>query len=118
VDDAEWFAEHDAYLHTDAWKRRRQAALERADFECQAELPGCTGEASQVHHLTYRHWRNEPLFDLVAVCRCCHEQITEMDRAQRPHPSRIGPREETVFSEIDDSMGVRLRRMLNEGTLT
>ena len=48
-----------------------------------AMLAGCKRTASDVHHLTYAHWRNEPLFDLISVCRPCHEQITQMDREGR-----------------------------------
>jgi 5-methylcytosine-specific restriction endonuclease McrA len=76
----EWLAEHEKYLASDAWAERRAAALLRDKGQCQAQLDGCTGRASQVHHLTYRHWRNEPLFDLASVCTRCHDQITRMDR--------------------------------------
>jgi hypothetical protein len=40
----------------------------------------CRGRASQVHHLTYKHLRNEPLFELISVCVPCHDAITAMDR--------------------------------------
>lgn len=78
---AVWFAEHSAYLNTPAWRRRRFAALARDQYICQAQLSGCTRDAEQVHHLTYRHWQNEPLFDLVSVCVSCHEAITASERA-------------------------------------
>lgn len=78
-----WWAEHDAYLNSDEWRRRRRERLAMDDGQCQARLPGCKRTASDVHHLTYAHWRNEPLFDLISVCRPCHEQITQMDREGR-----------------------------------
>jgi hypothetical protein len=46
---------------------------------CKARLPGCTKNATEVHHLSYRHIGNEPLFDLVSVCGPCHRAITAMD---------------------------------------
>jgi 5-methylcytosine-specific restriction endonuclease McrA len=45
-------------------------------------MDGCQSRATQVHHLTYRHLGNEPLFELMAICRDCHEQLTEMDRSR------------------------------------
>ena len=30
---------------------------------------------SGAHHLTYTRHKNEPLFDLIAVCRVCHEEL-------------------------------------------
>jgi len=75
----EWLAEHDRYLGSSAWDERRSAVLLRDKYHCLAALEHCTGKATQVHHLSYRHWRNEPLFDLVSVCWTCHETITRMD---------------------------------------
>lgn len=72
------------YYSSIAWARTRTEVLERDDYRCQARLDGiCLQRASQVHHLTYAHFRCEPLFDLVSVCRACHEQITQMDRDAR-----------------------------------
>ena len=79
---AEWLAEHARYLASVAWDERRSAVLQRDKYQCQAHLDSCTQKAIQVHHLTYRHWRNEPLFDLVSVCWNCHEEITQMERGQ------------------------------------
>ena len=78
-----WLDRHNAYLQSDDWRQRRLARFAIDRGRCQAKLPGCTGIASQVHHLTYDHWGNEPLFDLASVCRPCHESITRMDRERR-----------------------------------
>jgi 5-methylcytosine-specific restriction endonuclease McrA len=62
-------AEHAKYLQTDAWKAKRAKVLERAKGICE----GCLERpATQVHHVTYEHWKDELLFELVAVCRSCH----------------------------------------------
>lgn len=69
---AKWFSEHDAYLKTPEWKARRAAVMRRANGTCE----GCGGQAAtQVHHLTYDHWREEFLWELVAICDDCHERI-------------------------------------------
>jgi hypothetical protein len=67
------------YLDTIEWRQKREAVLARDRYVCQAKLPGCIGRASQAHHLTYKHIFNEPLFELVAVCRACHEQLHQDD---------------------------------------
>jgi len=63
------------YLQSDGWDRVRGKVLDRAKYICE----GC-GErrATQVHHLTYEDPRGEEmLFNLVALCRDCHEKITK-----------------------------------------
>ncbi|HEY7119675.1 MAG TPA: hypothetical protein VH475_24000 [Tepidisphaeraceae bacterium] len=74
-------ADYDGYLASAAWRARRSARLALDQGRCQARLDGCGGYATEVHHLTYRHCGNEPLFDLVSVCGNCHRQISEMDGA-------------------------------------
>ncbi|WP_229969376.1 HNH endonuclease [Pontibacter harenae] len=69
--------EHTEYLLTDEWKKRRELVLKRDNFVCQSCLEK---KATQVHHKSYRYWKNEPLFELVSVCHSCHEAITEMNR--------------------------------------
>jgi 5-methylcytosine-specific restriction endonuclease McrA len=79
----EWLATHRLYTKSPEWQARKASVLRRDGYVCQA----CgTNPATQVHHLTYRHWGHEPLFDLVAVCKPCHDRITEMDRS--PQASR------------------------------
>lgn len=68
--------EYYAYLQTDKWRNKRGKVLSRDNNTCQACL---TNKASDVHHLTYKHIYNEPLFDLVAICRPCHEKIHQLD---------------------------------------
>lgn len=82
IEHAQFLELHAAYLATAAWKLRRVAVLERDKHQCQARLDGCTRTAIEVHHLSYRHWRNEPLFDLTSVCPTCHAEITRMDRGE------------------------------------
>jgi len=77
---AEWWRKYNAYLESEKWASKRTRVLERDGHTCQA----CRKRpATQVHHLTYAHVFNEPLFDLTSVCEFCHEAITLMDRSQR-----------------------------------
>jgi len=64
--------EHAAYLKTPIWRAKAARVMRRDGYICRA-----CGErqASEVHHLTYEHWGNEPLFDLVAVCSVCHRAL-------------------------------------------
>ena len=80
----EWFKEHSDYLRSYDWKNRRDRVLQRDGYMCQACL---NNPATQVHHLTYKHWGNEPLFELVAVCKPCHDKLTDMDRNGNPGPT-------------------------------
>lgn len=75
-----WWSRYTAYLSTPQWSAKREAALERDHYLCQA----CRRrEATQVHHTTYKHVGNEPLFELVSLCEVCHDEITAMDRKRR-----------------------------------
>lgn len=67
-----WWDMYNAYLLTEEWQRRRQAVLIRDHHLCQACLQR---RAQHVHHLTYTHVTREPLFQLIAVCKDCHDSI-------------------------------------------
>lgn len=63
---------HNAYLESPAWKERRRLVKERSQGLCE----GCrAAAATEVHHLTYAHWGQEFLFELVALCGDCHDRI-------------------------------------------
>lgn len=79
----DWWRRYNAHLRTPEWMAKRRAVLIRDNSQCQAGFLGCTGKATQVHHKDYRHVFNEPLFDLVAVCQSCHEQLHDHMRKER-----------------------------------
>ncbi len=59
------------YLASPAWSTKRSAVLRRAGGVCE----GCgASRPTEVHHLTYAHVGDELLFELVALCRACHER--------------------------------------------
>jgi hypothetical protein len=62
-------SQHAEYLKSPAWRRKRSKVFERSGGLCE----GCREQpAKEVHHLTYEHWQNELLFELVALCPVCH----------------------------------------------
>jgi 5-methylcytosine-specific restriction endonuclease McrA len=73
-------ARHRAYLHSPAWRTRRQAALARAGWRC--EDCGHT-ERLHVHHLTYRRWGHEADDDLRVLCSPCHARRHRGGRLKR-----------------------------------
>jgi 5-methylcytosine-specific restriction endonuclease McrA len=57
------------YLSSCAWRTMRNYIMRRDNHTCQI----CGEKATDVHHLTYKHIYNEHPFELVALCRICHE---------------------------------------------
>lgn len=69
---AEWRAVYRRYLASADWQSVRQRVLQRAHGTCE----GClVAPATEVHHQTYAHVGDELLFELVAICRPCHERL-------------------------------------------
>jgi hypothetical protein len=69
---AEWREDAEEYYRSEPWQRRRRLVMRRCEGLCE----GCgVHPATQVHHLTYEHWRSEFLFELVGICERCHAMI-------------------------------------------
>jgi hypothetical protein len=69
--DSVWWDMYDAYLRSPEWKNKRDAVLRKSPL-CE----GCAKHmASQVHHKTYCHVGDEFLWELVAICKPCHERL-------------------------------------------
>jgi hypothetical protein len=64
-----WRDLYRAYLASPAWRAKRLLVVERCDGICQCGQP-----VSDVHHLSYEHAFDEPLEDLIALCRACHRR--------------------------------------------
>ena len=56
------------YLESPHWKEKRKSALDRDGNLCI-----CGEQATCVHHKTYENLWCEPLSNLVALCRNCHD---------------------------------------------
>lgn len=71
-----WFSEHNEYLNSEEWKRKRIKILERDKHLCQ----GCLSrQATEVHHITYKNWKKEFAFELLSLCSPCHKRYHEND---------------------------------------
>ena len=65
------------YLLSEKWKIISAKVMRRANGVCE----GCLeARASQVHHLSYYNIGDEFIFELVAVCRECHQRYHENER--------------------------------------
>lgn len=71
-------ADYADYLQSPHWKALRARVLRRDDGICQ----GClVNRATEVHHLTYERRGREMAFDLVSLCRTCHEALSVREEA-------------------------------------
>lgn len=58
------------YMASREWALKKRAVRERSGGDCER----CEHrKMAQVHHLSYQHLGNEPLEDLLGVCKWCHE---------------------------------------------
>lgn len=73
------------YLKSPEWRERRKKVLDRDNEECQL----CKGKGSHVHHKTYQNIFNEPLEDLITLCRDCHDMFHKLKRQQPKQKSKI-----------------------------
>lgn len=57
------------YLLSKEWRDKRKQVLERDQGVCQR----CGDAANHAHHLTYDRIFREPLYDLISLCKPCHD---------------------------------------------
>lgn len=71
IDRAFWEYYQD-YITSNEWRAKRDRVLRRANGVCE----GCgLHRPEHVHHQTYQNLGAEFLFELVAICRDCHQRI-------------------------------------------
>jgi len=76
----EFFDEYQVYLQSEKWKTKRLKVLERDNYKCKA----CeSNKATQVHHMSYEFVYDEPLFDLISVCKRCHDKIEHIKKTNK-----------------------------------
>jgi hypothetical protein len=62
---------YNSYIQSPAWAAKRRAVIKRCGNICE----GCgAAQVDEVHHLHYGHLGDELLFELVGLCRACHEK--------------------------------------------
>lgn len=67
------YVDYKEYIKSEEWKHKRKEVLERDKFKCR--LCGAKGTEYNlhVHHNSYNNLGNEPLEDLITLCKECHE---------------------------------------------
>lgn len=98
--DGAWWDRYRQHLASPEWADTRQKVFKRANGLCE----GCGDEpATAVHHLTYTDLGNEFLWQLVAVCKTCHDRAhgNEMldDEVEEEIEEEI---EEDEYEFVDD----------------
>lgn len=76
------------YIQSAAWQLKRQQILKRDNHKCVVCF---SKDRLEIHHISYRHLGNEPLKDLVTVCRTCHQNTHDRSGYgyQKQHPVNI-----------------------------
>ena len=75
---------YQSYLQSPEWERRRRLVLKRCGEVCE----GCgEARATQVHHITYENFGAEFLFELMGLCRSCHERLHALEEMRRQPPA-------------------------------
>jgi 5-methylcytosine-specific restriction endonuclease McrA len=73
---------------TRAWRRIRARVLARDQYQCQLRLQGCTGAATQAHHVLGRAVTGDDMAHLVAACAQCNRKVGDPTKAS-PQPRRV-----------------------------
>lgn len=109
--DGSIYRDYRDYINSPEWARIRRLVLNRAHGLCE----GCgESKATQVHHLHYRHFKREFLFELVALCSTCHSRLhdnsalSEDDLAKLDQALDEGPSDEFLWSDALPCLGCRM----------
>lgn len=66
--------DYETYIRSEAWHMKRMMVARLANFRCHR----CGKEVYRgfhIHHLSYRHFGDEPLCDLMFLCEDCHKIV-------------------------------------------
>jgi hypothetical protein len=64
--------QYNDYMQSPKWKRQRDNRMAIDNNECKL----CFSKVNlHVHHITYDNFGNEPMKELITVCKSCHETI-------------------------------------------
>ena len=76
-----YYDDYDDYLKSSKWERKRKKVLERDNHTC------CRCHVKKklnVHHINYRTWGQEGLWDLATLCRDCHKYVHDVGDNHKP----------------------------------
>lgn len=76
VESAQWWSYYEQYMAGPQWAAVRVNVLRRDKYICQ----GCfAAQATEVHHTSYANFGAEFAFELLSLCRPCHERFHAKD---------------------------------------
>ena len=81
------------YIKSDEWRKRADAAKQRAGFRCQVCNRAYPRMLLNAHHRTYERLGHEDPNDITVLCRDCHELYELNKKIQRP-PQPAPPKKE------------------------
>lgn len=91
-----------AYFNSPDWRRKRNAALQRAGYRCNR----CGSKRDlQAHHLTYDRLGAELDSDLEVLCLICHEGETIEQTSQSPQGIYLKLASEVLRSHFSGDIG-------------
>ena len=79
---------YNSYLCSKAWEDKRTQVLKRDGYRCVCCNTQAVDIPLDVHHKTYENIGKEPLSDLAAMCKSCHDATHERLQAQEDYRQR------------------------------
>lgn len=68
------YVDYEEYIQSEAWRQKRAERLEFANHRCEL----CNAPNNlHVHHTSYENLGDEPIGDLVVLCKNCHDIFHE-----------------------------------------
>jgi len=87
------------YLDSPEWRAKRDLVLKRCGGICE----GCgTAPATQAHHRIYQNFGNEFLFELLGLCRACHDRLHE----EHPEDESFGDEDDLAIEDDGQDGGI------------
>lgn len=75
-----FYCDYKKYIHSEEWIEKRNDRFFIDGYKCQF-----CGSATnlQVHHLTYENVPDEPMEDLLTLCKTCHTKLHSSDISRK-----------------------------------
>lgn len=93
---------YQAYIRSQKWRQKAERVKKRDNYRCQTCL---SQEDLEVHHKTYEHLYEEPMKDLITLCKFCHEAITSSIRERRYAKRELNPADTARVTPIPKDKG-------------
>lgn len=102
--------EYKDYINSSNWKQKRKLVIERCGNKCE----GCRlKNVEDVHHVTYKNFGDEFLFELLGLCKQCHLKIHKDDKKSTNPCEILIIKDKEILSKDE----IERRRAYGEKTL-